>query len=472
MPGQRLHIRQRYYLPERFRDLQPDRVPIREADPHTRTASDAEVLGAFDPLEAIAEAQRCLYCHEAPCLAACPIGQDCREYILELSRGNFEAAKAIVTRDNPFASSLSRVCFHYCEAACTVGVRGQPVAVRHLKRAALDFGGRDAPYVRGPPRGHSVGIVGGGPAGLLAAWHLAQRGFDVVVYEASAQLGGLVTMTIPTYRLPRSVFQEDIHRMRDLGIEFRFGVRLGDGVTVDSLRAEHDAVLLAIGTHIPQVPRLPGRELPGVHDAIGFLKGIFVEARTAVGARVAVIGGGDVAMDCARMALRRGAKEVALVYRRSREEMPASEEEARECEDEGVEFLFLTAPLRVVGTERAEGLECQKMSLGPPDAGGRRKPIPVEGTNFVRAFDTIVLATGQGADLAGLEGLGAAADPEGVLVGLDGGPRTRLEDVFVAGGTSVVAAMRAGREAATEIERYLEQDEERQDAEAASPAKT
>jgi len=454
----RQRVRRPYVLPERFRDLDPERTPIHEADPATRARTDEEVLYAFDPLEAVYEAQRCLYCHEPRCVAACPIGQDCREYILEISRGNFGNAKGIILQDNPLASTLAHVCYHYCEADCVCGVSGEPIAIRHLKRAALDYGGPEVAYARGEARGQSVGIVGGGPAGLTAAWWLGQRGYDVTVYEGSNLLGGLATMTIPTYRLPREAFQQDVDRLRDLGIEFVMNVRLGRDVTLAGLRDAHDAVLVAVGTHAPQLVKLPGLDLPGAWDALDYLKGMFVTGEYRVGERVAVIGGGDVAMDCARMSLRRGAKEVSIVYRRSRGEMPASDEEIAETMAEGVQFRFLTAPLRVVGEGRVSGLECQRMELGDPDASGRRKPVPVPASNFVIPVDTVVLAIGQSADPKGLglDDAGVTVDGEGVLVGLEGGPRTKLEDVFVAGGTSVVAAMKAGREAATAIERHLE----------------
>jgi len=446
-----------YLLPERFRDLLPLRVPVEEADPSTRARSDAPILVAYDALEAMFEAQRCLYCHDPPCMRACPLGQDCREYNLEISRGNFEAAKAIILRDNPLASTLCHVCYHYCEEDCVIGVRGEPVAIRHLKRAALELGGGESMYERAASKGQAVGIVGGGPAGLMAAWWLAQRGYDVTVYEGSHLLGGLATMTIPRYRLPRQEFERDLARMWNLGIRFRMNAALGRDFTLAQLRASHDAVILAIGTHAPKTAKLLGSELPGVHSALGFLKGMFLGAPPAVGARVAVIGGGDVAMDCARMALRRGAREVTVLYRRSRQEMPASAEEIRQAEDEGVVFRYLTAPLRVVGAGRVEGIECQAMALGEPDPSGRRRPVPIEGSNVVLPVDTIVLALGQTADLAGLglEALGIQIDGDGVAVGVEGSPCTKEPGVYVAGGNSVVYAMKAGRAAAQAADAFL-----------------
>ena len=445
----------RYFLPERFRDFHGARVPIPEADPDVRARTDDPVLGPYDPIQAVFEAQRCLYCHEPACVTACPIGQDCREYVLEVSRGNFDRARDVILRDNPLASTLCQVCYHYCEQACVYAATGEPIAIRHLKRAALDFGGEPVPFARGPPTGRSVGIVGGGPAGLMAAWWLTQRGHTVTVYEASGMLGGLATMTIPPYRLPREAFDEDMERMQDLGIDVRFHARLGRDVALDDLRRRHDAVLVAIGTHAPNALKVPGGELPGVVQALDFLKSL--PPNGGLPAHAIVVGGGDVAMDCARMALRRGARDVKIVYRRSREEMPASDEEIRETEDEGVEFQYLTSPVRAWGNGRVERLECQRMTLGEPDASGRRKPVPVPGATISFPAGLVIFATGQKADLGGLglESLDVAADGEGVIAGVDGGVATLQADVFVAGGTSVAAAMKAGREAAQRMDAYL-----------------
>ena len=429
-------------------------MPIPQADARTRVRSDEPVLIPYDPLEAIFEAQRCLYCHEAPCVAACPIGQDCPEYLLEVSRGNFGRAKEIVLRDNPLASTLCLVCYHFCEQECLYHETGDPLSIRHLKRAALEFGGDVAPYARGPDTGKSVGVVGGGPAGLMAAWWLSQRGHRVTVYEASGMLGGLATMTIPPYRLLRGAFERDLGQMRDLGIEVRFRAQLGRDLRIEDLRARHDAVLIAIGTHLPTTVKVEGSDSPGAVQALDFLKSL--PPPGSVGPHAIVIGGGDVAMDCARMALRRGATDVKIVYRRSCEEMPASDEEVRETEEEGVEFVYLTSPVRIARNGGVARLECQRMTLGEPDASGRRRPVPIPGASVSYAVDLVIFATGQQADLSGLgvDDLDVTVDGEGLIAGV-GGVETRAPDVFVAGGTSVVTAMRMGRDAAERIDAFL-----------------
>lgn len=447
-------------LEGRWRKMNPDRIEIGEQTAVVRKASNDEVLSPYTPWQAQYEAMRCLYCHEPQCVAACPIGQDCREYNLKISEGNFADAAKIILRDNPLALTLSRVCYHYCEQSCVVGIHGEPVAIRHLKRAALQYGAEaDTAYEPAPPRGRSVAVVGGGPAGLMVAWILGQKGYAVTVFEARELLGGLATLTIPLYRLSREVFELDMERMRKLGIRFEMERRMGRDFTLDGLRQDFDGVFLGIGTHASTGLRVPGVELPGVEPALRFLEDAALGRRSAVGTSVAVIGGGDVAMDCARVALRLGARDVHLVYRRSREEMPASDEEVRETADEGVVFDFLTAPVRIEGRDRVERLVCQRMELGAPDASGRRKPVPVPGSDFAMPMNTILLAIGQGVDLSSLPGakdLGISADRDGVIVGLDETGRTNLPGVFVGGGTSVVHAMAAGKRAAKAMEAFLE----------------
>lgn len=439
--------------------LNPVRIPIAEEEAGERAFQTIEVLRPYTRETAVQEAQRCLYCAKPWCVEACPLGQDCREYVTRIGQGDFDGAAEMIVRDNPLASTLARVCYHYCEESCVVAKKGSAVAVRHLKRAALQFGDSTKPYPRQAPKAGRVAVVGAGPAGLMVAWKLAQAGVGVDVYEGRDILGGLVTLTIPPYRLPRDAFDEDIARMRGLGIQFKMDVRLGRDLTLEDLRKGYDAVFLGIGTHRPQTVKIEGSELSGVHVALRLLEDAVRGRQSRIGERVAVIGGGDVAMDSARMALRLGANEVTIVYRRSRQEMPASPEEAAEAEAEGVRFQFLVAPLRIEGEDgHVRRLVCQRMELGAPDESGRRRPVPIPGSEYAMPVDDVVLAIGQVADLSGVPNaadLGITVDKEGIAVGIDAAGRTRLEDVFVGGGTSVVHAMAAGKRAAAAIEERL-----------------
>jgi NADPH-dependent glutamate synthase beta subunit-like oxidoreductase len=439
--------------------LNPVRVSIAEEEAGERAFETVEVLHPYSREAAIQEAQRCVYCAKPWCIEACPLAQDCREYVTRIGEGDFDGAAELIVRDNPLASTLARVCYHYCEESCVIAKKGSAVAVRHLKRAALEYGNPRAPYARETAKAGRVAVVGAGPAGLMVAWSLAQKGFGVDVYEGRDILGGLVTLTIPPYRLPREAFEEDIARMRDLGIRFKMDIRLGKDLTLEDLRKGYDAVFLGIGTHKPQTVKIDGSELPGVHLALRLLEDAVRGRQVRIGERVAVIGGGDVAMDSARMALRLGANEVTIVYRRSRREMPASPEEAAEAEAEGVKFQFLVAPLRIEGEDgHVRRLVCQRMELGAPDESGRRRPVPIPGSEYAMPVDDVVLAIGQVADISGVPNaaeLGITVDKEGIAIGIDAAGRTKLEDVFVGGGTSVVHAMAAGKRSAAAIEERL-----------------
>ncbi len=439
--------------------LNPVRVPIAEEEAGERASQRIEVLHPYTREAAIQEAQRCLYCAKPWCIDACPLAQDCREYVTRIGEGDFEGASKVILEDNPLASTLARVCYHYCEESCVIAKKGSAVAIRHLKRAALEYGNPRTPYPRGSAKAGRVAVVGAGPAGLMVAWKLAQKGVGVDVYEGRDILGGLATLTIPPYRLPREAFEEDIARMKDLGIVFKMDVRLGKDLTLEDLRKGYDAVFLGLGTHKPQTVKIEGSELTGVHVALKLLEDAVRGRQARIGERVAVIGGGDVAMDSARMALRLGANDVTIVYRRSRAEMPASKEEAAEAEAEGVKFAFLIAPLRIEGEDgHVTRLVCQRMELGAPDESGRRRPVPIPGSEYAMPVDDVVLAIGQVADLSGVPNaadLGITMDKEGLIAGLDASGRTKLEDVFVGGGTSVVHAMAAGKRAAAAIEERL-----------------
>lgn len=437
--------------------LNPQRVPIREEAPTERRGAFIEALLPYTREEAIAEAKRCIQCGKPWCTEACPISQDVRSYIRLLASGDFDGARDLIRRDNPFASCLGRMCYHYCEAVCPIAKRGEPIAIRHLKRAALDYATPVEAYEPAvPTNGQRVAVIGGGPAGLMTAWILAQRGYGVTVFEATERLGGLMTGTIPGYRLPDEVFEEDMGRFAHLPVEFRFLTRFPKDVDLDCLLADYDAVFIGLGTHKAKRLGIPGENLSGVHPALKFLKDVKRGQRASVRPHVVAIGGGDVAIDSARAALRLGAEEVTVLYRRSREEMPADDQEIKEALDEGVKFEFLVAPKRFLGIKRLEGVELQQMVLGPPDESGRRKPTPADADPIMLRCDTAIVAVSQEADLEGVpEDLGLRLGKDGTLEADPKTGATSRPGVYAGGGASVVHAMASGRRAALGIDAYL-----------------
>ena len=437
--------------------LNPQRVTIHEEDPQERRGAFIEALHPYTREEAVAEAQRCIQCGKPWCTEACPISQDARSYIKLLAAGDFDGARDLILRDNPLAACLGRVCYHYCEVPCPVGKRGEPIAIRHLKRAALDHGSAEDPYeVLGPTTGQRVAVIGGGPAGLMTAWVLVQRGHAVTVFEATDRLGGLMTGTIPGYRLPDEVFLRDMERFTHLPIEFRFLVRFPRDVDIDRLLTDYDAVFIALGTHKTKRLGVPGENLDGVLPALTFLKETKAGLRSSIRPRVIVIGGGDVAMDSARSALRLGSEEVTIVYRRTREEMPADDQEIKEAMDEGVRFEFLVAPKRFLGTRRLEGIDLQQMVLGPPDESGRRRPVPSDAPPITLRCDAAIVAVSQEADLEGIPtDLGLRLGKDGTLEADPKSGATSRPGVYAGGGASVVHAMAAGKRAAFAIDAYL-----------------
>jgi len=447
-------------MPEQARipkKLNPTRVPIRENDPLERRGVFVEALLPYTREEAILEAQRCIQCGKPWCMEACPISQDARGYIKLMAAGDFNGAQDLILRDNPLAACLGDVCYHYCEPVCPVGKRGQPIAIRHLKRAAMAYADPAEPYAPVvPTNGMRVAVIGGGPAGLMNAWVLAQRGYDVTLFEASDRLGGLMTGTIPSYRLTDETFDEDMARFANLPLHFLFHKEFPKDVSLDALLEDFDAVFLSIGTHKSRSLGIPGEDLDGVTLALKYLKESKRGERVSIRPRVVVIGGGDVAMDSARTALRHGAEEVTVLYRRSREEMPADDQEIKEAMDEGVKFQFLVAPKRFLGTKRLEGIELQPMELGPPDESGRRRPVPANTPPIVMKCDAAILAVSQEADLDVLpRDLDVKLAKDGTLQADPQTGATKRAGVYAGGGASVVHAMAAGKRAALAMDAFM-----------------
>jgi len=441
-------------------DSRYDRTPIPEETRDERASTFGEILHAYSKDEAILEARRCLQCQMPFCVQACPISQDCRGYIILIAQEKFDEAALLTLRDNPLASVLCKTCYHYCEEDCVMGAKGVPIAIRHLKRAALEHGNSNLLYVPSAPKNERVAVIGGGPAGLMAAWELAVRGYSITVFEEQAFLGGQVD-TIPKYHLAGDELDSDLARFKGLDVTFRLTTRAGGDFTPESLLREgYLAVFVAIGASDPRAMGVPGEHLPGVFSAIQFLLAVNKGPESLLGRkgrRVVVIGGGDVAMDAARSAVRMlEAGEVTVIYRKTKDAMPADDEEVGGGEIEGVRFLFEKAPVEILGTSQVTGIVVQGMQVGPPDSSGRPTSVPVPGSKETIACDTVIVAVGEKADLTGLPtelnlSLASHPWPQGAKEDW----MTEVEGVFASGGKSVVYAMAAGSAAANAIDAYV-----------------
>ena len=437
-----------------------DRVPIPEDAGPERAREFGEILHAYTKEQAIIEAQRCLNCAMPYCIQACPIEQDCRGYIQLIAQGDLDGAARLTVRDNALSTVLCKTCYHYCEDDCIMGGRGIPIAIRHLKRAAIELGNSQLQYVPSAPRTERVAVVGGGPAGLTCAWDLALRGYPVTVYEAEPWLGGQME-TIPKYHLDGHELDADLARFRGLAITFLSGRKAGVDFTPEALLAEgYRAVYLALGASDPRRLGIPGEELPGVYEALPFLLAMNKGPDGLLGRkgrRIVIVGGGDVALDAARTSLRLGqAADVHVVYRRAQSEMTAGPEELSEGLAEGVRFTFNRAPVRIVGSGRVEGIVVQATQAGPPDARGRPTLSVVPNSEETLPCDTVIVAAGETARVEGLPGeLGLDTKSHPWPQGREGGAMTEVEGIFASGGKSVVHAMAAGEQAAQAIAEYL-----------------
>ncbi|HEX9708453.1 MAG TPA: NAD(P)-dependent oxidoreductase [Candidatus Thermoplasmatota archaeon] len=440
------------------------RTPMLHLAPGVRVHNFNEVDLGYNTEEAQREAARCLNCRHKPCQVACPTRQRVPEYLMKIKDMDLVGAMRTILEDNPFAASCGRVCSHPCETVCVLGIKGEPIAIAWLKRFASDHS--DFVPVADPPTHKHVAVIGGGPSGLTAAMYLRLRGHDVTVFEEMPELGGALRYGIPPYRLPREALEQDVGRVLKLGVEVRTGVRVGRDVTVEELQTNFDATLIAIGAFKPRRMAIEGEDLEGIYHATPFLRELNTHMDVArwaeMGKAVAVIGAGNVAMDCVRTLVRLG-KEVTLVYRRSFEEMPAIKEEVHQSQEEGVKYLCLRTPNRFLAGDggRLKGMELQVMELGEPDASARRRPVPVEGKTEFFACDSAVIAISQTPEID------AFANPEALGITrwnsievVEGEYRTRLDGVFASGEATtgpgdLIDAVAAGKNAAVKVHEFL-----------------
>ena len=399
----------------------------------------------------------------APCMLACPAGTDCQGYVGLIANREYIESARLIKKILPFPASIGRVCPHPCETACRRALVEQPVAIAALKRFAGDyilFNQPDTPAIPPPPSGKRVAVIGGGPGGLTAAWFLAKSGHKIRVYDMMPQMGGMLRYGIPEYRLPKKILDMEIEPIRKIGVEFINGVKIGADITLEEIRNGHDAVVVATGAWQSTKMNIPGEELQGVIGGIDFLRNVALGTSEVEGRRVAVCGGGNTAMDACRTAVRLGAKEVHVIYRRTRKEMPAEENEIEEAEEEGVVFRFLSNPVEVKGNaDTVAGLQLQKMKLGEPDAGGRRRPVPIDGAYEFLEADMVIIAIGQSNENTGLETLEKtkyntiAADASSFRTSLPG--VFAVGDATNAGADIAIAAIGEAEKASKVIDAYL-----------------
>jgi putative selenate reductase YgfK subunit len=398
------------------------------------------------------------------CQAACPIGQDVRGYMRLIFEGRYRDALELIRDANPLPSVCGYVCHHPCERACTRGEVDDPLSIRSLKRFVADYDDGNLPLPeRAAAKNKKVAVIGSGPSGLAAGYELAKKGYAVEITESYREPGGMLAWAIPAFRLPRSVLKRDIEYIRKMGVEIRTGICFGRDVTMEDLRNKgFHAVILATGTQKSLKMNIQNENgLAGYMDCLAFLRRYSDGEPLPLGKRVLVVGGGNAAVDTARTALRVGAGKVSLVYRRTLEEMPADREEVEDAIGEGIEIMVLTAPVKILVTGgKAGGLECVKTRLGEPDASGRKRPIPVDGSQFEILADTVISAVGQRQDYSVISEGFSRADG---IIGIDPeGMQTDVEGVFAAGDflngpSTVVEAMASGKKAAQAVEEYLKE---------------
>ena len=453
------------------------KVPVREQDPAVRAKNFDEVCYGYNKEEAMEEASRCINCKNAKCIEGCPVSINIPAFIHEVKEGNFEEAYKIIGKSSALPAVCGRVCPQesQCEGKCIRGIKGEPVSIGKLERFVADYALENdiKPEKAESTNGHKVAVIGSGPAGLTCAGDLAKLGYDVTVFEALHELGGVLVYGIPEFRLPKQkVVAKEIDKVKELGVKFETNVVIGKSTTIDQLIEDEgfEAVFIGSGAGLPKFMGIPGENANGVFSANEYLtRNNLMKAfddsydtPIAAGTKVAVIGGGNVAMDAARTALRLGA-DVHIVYRRSEEELPARVEEVHHAKEEGVIFDLLTNPTEILVDDKGyvKGMKCVKMALGEPDASGRRRPVVVEGSEFEMELDTVIMSLGTSPNpLISSTTEGLEVNKWKCIVADEENGKTTKEGVYaggdaVTGAATVILAMGAGKAGAKGIHEYL-----------------
>ncbi len=458
-------------------NMSPKKAEMPTQDPNVRNKNFLEVATGYTEEVAIEEAQRCLNCKTKPCVSACPVHIAIPDFIQEVAKGNFAGAYDVISQSSSLPAVCGRVCPQetQCESKCVRGIKTEPVGIGRLERFVADWHNAQEGAVVNKPEsnGHKVAIIGSGPAGLTCAGDLAKKGYEVTVFEALHLAGGVLVYGIPEFRLPKSIVQKEVDTLKQLGVKIETNMVIGRVISIDELMDEYgfESVFIGSGAGLPRFMNIPGENLCGVYSANEFLtrtnlmKAYKDDSTTPImhAKKVAVVGGGNVAMDAARCAKRLGAEEVYIVYRRSEEELPARKEEVEHAKEEGIIFKLLNNPVEILGDENefVTGMKCVKMELGEPDASGRRRPVVVDGSEFILDVDAVIISIGTSPNpLIKSTTKGLDTQKWGGIIADENGLTSR-EGVYaggdaVTGAATVILAMGAGKTAASAIDEYIQ----------------
>lgn len=465
-------------------NMRATKNPMPSQEPNVRNKNFQEVTLGYTEEMALDEAKRCLNCKNKPCVSGCPVNIHIPEFIAKVAEGDFEGAYQVISLSSSLPAVCGRVCPQetQCEGKCVRGIKGEPVAIGRLERFVADYHNAHAEgaVIRPEPNGHKVAIIGSGPAGLTCAGDLAKMGYDVTIYEALHLAGGVLVYGIPEFRLPKAIVQKEVDNLKALGVKVETNMVIGRVLTVEELKEEYgyEAIFIGTGAGLPRFMNIPGENLKGVYSANEFLtrsnlmKAYKGDSTTPIqhAKNVAVVGGGNVAMDAARTAKRLGAENVYIIYRRSMNELPARKEEVEHAEEEGIIFKTLNNPVEILPTDVTDprdsnfgwvkGIRCVEMELGEPDASGRRSPIVKEGSEFELEMDCVIMALGTSPNpLLKATTPGLDTRRRGEIVADENG-LTSIEGVYaggdaVTGAATVILAMGAGKTAAAAMDAYI-----------------